>query len=153
MAELLEAEFPPTRPARSHAYLLGAEKAIESASLNAALPMMYEAGTQAFDAYHAGATEGRAIWARRVLNAPPASSRPAMPANGADLLADELIHASAIINAFVKHVTSLQLADVRRTLEREGMLKPTGCVSRTVERIGVLRATGFALPQEQACAA
>lgn len=143
VADLIATAFPPTRPARSQAYRLGVEKALETASAGMQLPELYDAGTQAFDAFHAGADEGRAIWARHIATKANLPQRAAMPPNAADLLAAELILANAIITAFVAHVTPEQLSAVRAELELAGVIRKTGTISRSIERTALLVQTGF----------
>ncbi|MYM65453.1 hypothetical protein GTP45_01220 [Pseudoduganella sp. FT55W] len=148
IADLIATAFPPTRPPRSEAYRLGVEKALETASSGTMLPDLYEAGTVAYDAFHAGADEGRAIWARHIATKANLPHRQLAPANAPDLLAAELIHASAIITSFVAHVTPEQLGSVRAELELAGVIRKTGTISRAVERTAVLVQTGFLFKPE-----
>lgn len=144
IADMIATAFPASRPARSQAYRLGVEKALESASAGNRLDEMYAPGTQAFDAFHAGVTEGRAIWARHVASKAALPHRPLAQANASDLLAAELIHAGDIITAMLNHMTSLQMADVRSALQRDGVISKVGYVSRAPERQAALVAAGFA---------
>jgi hypothetical protein len=144
VADLIATAFPPTRPARSQAYRLGVEKALETASGGVMLPDLFEAGTQGFDAYHAGADEGRAIWARHIATKANLPHRQLAPANAPDRLAAELIMASSIITSFIAHATPEQLSAVRAELELAGVITKTGYVSRAPERRAVLVEAGFA---------
>jgi len=144
IAGIVATAFPSTRPARSHAYRLGVEKALETASAGTMLMEMYEAGSQAFDAYHAGVVEGRALWARHIAAKASLPLRRLAPANAPDLLAAELIHAGEIITTMLNHMTSLQLGDVRAKLQQAGIITKTGYASRALERQAALVATGFA---------
>jgi hypothetical protein len=143
IADLIATAFPPTRPARSHAYRMGVEKALEVASSGAMLPELFEVGTVAYDAYYAGADEGRAIWARHIATKANLPHRPLAPANGLDLLAAELISAGSIIASLIAHTTPDQLAAVRHELELAGVIRRVGSVSRTAERTDALVKTGF----------
>lgn len=143
VADLIATAFPPSRPPRSEAYRLGVEKALETASTGTLLPDLYHAGTPRYDAFHAGADEGRAIWARHIAAKANLPHRQLAPANAPDLLAAELIHASAIITSFVAHVSPEQLSAVRAELELAGVIRKTGTVSRAVERTAVLVQAGF----------
>lgn len=150
IADMIATAFPPSRPARSQAYRLGVEKALESASAGARLEDMYEAGSQGFDAFHAGVAEGRAIWARHVAAKADLPHRPLAPANASDVLAAELIHASHIITVMLNHMTGVQLSDVRVQLEKDGVITKTGYASRAPERQAALAAAGFATQEARA---
>lgn len=144
ISKLYAENFPPSRPMRSAAYRLGASLAMCVAATGKGMPGMYEAGSVAFDAFHAGADEGRAIWARHVAAQAGLPHRQLTLANAADVLAAELIHSSTIISTMLNHITSLQLADVRAALMTAGVIGKTNMVSRAPERYAALVATGFA---------
>lgn len=149
IADMIATAFPPTRPPRSEAYRLGVEKALETASSGNPLPNLYHAGTPRYDAFHAGADEGRAIWARHIAAKANLPHRQLAPANASDLLAAELINAGSIITAFIAHITPDQLSAVRAELELAGVIKRTGTVSRAAERKDALVKTGFLCRPEQ----
>jgi hypothetical protein len=150
IADIIATAFPATRPARSEAYRLGVEKALETASAGDVLPELYHAGTPRFDAYHAGVVEGRALWARHIAAKANLPHRQLAPANASDVLAAELIHASTIITTLINHITRVQLADVRNVLLAEGVIGQTNMVSRAPERLAALVAAGFATSRAQA---
>jgi len=61
---LIRKAFPSTRPHRSVAYMLGAHELLLARACIGSSTCPYAAGTAEFDAYFAGADEGRAIWTR-----------------------------------------------------------------------------------------
>ncbi|SDH41659.1 MULTISPECIES: hypothetical protein [unclassified Duganella] len=144
IADMIATAFPPSRPARSQAYRVGVEKALETASAGLRLNDLYETGTVAFDAFHAGVAEGRAIWARHIAAKAALPRRLLAPANASDLLAAELIQAGQIITVMLNHMTAVQLGDVRLQLEKQGVVTSAGYASRAPERQAALVAAGFA---------
>ena len=56
--------FPSTRTRRSVAYMLGAHELLLASAGIGSSTCPYATGTAEFDAYFAGADEGRAIWTR-----------------------------------------------------------------------------------------
>lgn len=144
IADIIATAFPPTRPARSQAYRFGVEKALETASAGTALAEMYAAGTQAYDAFHAGVVEGRALWARHIAAKTNLPHRPLAPANAPDVLAAELINAGEVIATLMNHITGVQLSDVRMKLKEAGLIGKSNVVGRAPERHAALVTTGFA---------
>lgn len=151
IADMIATAFPPARPARSQAYRLGVEKALESVSAGVRLDDMYQAGSQGFDAFHAGVAEGRAIWARHIATKANLPHRPLAPANASDLLAAELILAGSVITSFIAHASPEQLTAVRAELELAGVITRTGTVTRAVERTAALVQTGFLYKPQPNC--
>eukprot|EP01034_Spumella_vulgaris_P033652 gene33652-41518_t len=136
--------FPPTRPARSAAYIAGARAVLQFLLREAALQCPYQDGTTSFDAFYAGVAEGREIWGRQMQAANPASSR--APSNSADLLAAELLAAEQIILAMLNAMTTAQKFKVGAQLERQGVIDGGG-TTRYHERRAALVKAGFALPE------
>lgn len=143
LAQLLAEAFPPSRTPRSHAYRLGVQCALFAGVSGQVMPGMYDAGTTAFDAFHSGADEGRAIWARHLATLAELPTRQVTPANASDLLAAELLNAGEIIAVLLARATPHQLSAARNDLERAGVILKSGTVSRAVERTAVLVQTGF----------
>ncbi|KQW96958.1 hypothetical protein ASC94_09120 [Massilia sp. Root418] len=142
--QLMDDAFPPTRPARSAAYVAGARAVLQFLLREAALQCPYKEGTTSFDAFYAGVAEGREIWGRQMQTANTASDR--APANSADLLAEELLAAEQIILAMLNAMTTAQKFKVGSQLVRRGVIDGGG-TTRSHERRAVLVKTGFALPE------
>ena len=64
--ELMKAAFDRPRDPRSAAYKLGARSLLNSCATKTPLARVYAAGSVEFDAFHAGVSEGHAIWKRHL---------------------------------------------------------------------------------------
>lgn len=145
LKQLLTAAFPASRPPRSGAYIDGTRAAMELLLLELPLRCDYAGGSASFDAFQAGAVEGREIWARHMEA--QLLTRRAQPANAADLLAAELLHAEKIILEMLPMLSGVQKDMLGSALEAQGVIDNGDAgLTRYHERRAALTDAGFALP-------
>jgi hypothetical protein len=142
--QLMASAFPAARSPRSVEYIAGAQEALQFLLLESPLRCMYAEGSASFDAFQAGTLEGRDIWGRHM----EAQLQPVrqQPANAADLLAAELLHAEKIILSMLPMLSSQQKGVLGEKLDRQGVIGDGG-ITRYHERRAALVAAGYASPE------
>jgi hypothetical protein len=140
--QLIGLAFSQSRTPRSEQYKIGVRAVLAAQVIGQPMACDFVPGSAAFDAFHAGAAEGRLIWAQHLERQLPKSKR---PANAMDLLAAELLHARQIICVMLNVMDDDQKRAITRDLDAAELIE-CGTV-RNHERDQALIAAGYILPQ------
>jgi hypothetical protein len=140
--QLVGIAFSQPRAPRSEQYKIGVRAVLAAQVMGQSMACEFVPGTAAADAFHAGAAEGRLIWAQHLERQLPKSKR---AANAMDLLAEELLHAHQIIKVMLNAMDEDQKRALAKDLDAADLI--ASGTTRANERQQALVAAGYVVQE------